>query len=132
MHGYIMTFSPGFDSGSFYHDIPFPTDLLPYVLTHFVYREATWQPADIDEMKSRVQRRFFGKDAPATCTQDLWALREILRESSRKKIAPENRKLLDAIQGRVAETRQSAGPKTRAGLDLMIRAIEDIQAFCKE
>ena len=65
MYGYIMTFSPGFASGSFYHEIPFPTDLLPYVLTHFVYREATWQPArTIGEMKRRVQRRFFGKGGP--------------------------------------------------------------------
>lgn len=133
MYGYIMTFSPGFSSGSFYHDIPLPTDLMPYILTHFVYREATWQPVGTtDEMKARVQRRFFGKTAPASCAEDLWALREILRESARRKLTPGNRRSLEEIEARVSQLRRSADPKTRAGLDLMTRAIEDIRKFCKE
>jgi len=131
MYGYIMTFSPGFASGSFYHEIPFPTDLLPYVLTHFVYREATWLPArTIEEMKQRVQRRFFGKEAPATLRDDLWALREILRECARKKISVENRDALGRIEKRVTQARQGASPKTLAGLDLMSRAIKDIRKLC--
>lgn len=133
MYGYIMTFSPGFSSGSFYHDIPLPTDLMPYVLTHFVYREATWQPAaTTDEMKARVQRRFFGKAAPASCADDLWALREILRESARKKLSPANRRSLDEIEARISRLGRPADPKTRAGLHLMTRAIDDIREFCKE
>lgn len=130
MYGYIMTFSPGFDSGSFYHQIPFPTDLLPYVLTHFVYRETTWQPGDVADMKARVQRRFFGKDAPASCGEDLWTLREVLRESAKKKLSPKNRETLEGIQARIDRVRPDAGPKTRAGLELMARAIEDIHRFC--
>ncbi len=132
MHGFIMTFSPGFSSGSFYHDIPFPTELLPYVLTHFVHRETTWQAGSIEEIRARVQRRFFGKEAPASCGQDLWALREILRESAGKKITPENRQLLNAIAGRVDQARSSASPKTRAGLALMDRAIRDINTLCQD
>ena len=132
MYGYIMTFSPGFDSGSFYHDIPFPTDLLPYVLTHFLHREATWEPADEAEMRSRIQKRFFGQDAPPTAGLDMWALREILRESANKRLRPENRERLDAIEARIAEIRPAASPKTRAGLDLMTRAIDDIRRFCAE
>ena len=131
MYGYIMTFSPGFSSGSFYHDVPFPVDLLPYVLTQFVYREATWQPArTIEEMKSRVQKRFFGKEAPAALCDDIWALREIMRECAGKKISVENKEALGKIEKHVDEARQKVSPKTRNGLDLMSRAIDDIHKLC--
>ncbi|UCD29974.1 MAG: hypothetical protein JSV03_05730 [Planctomycetota bacterium] len=131
MYGYIMTFSPGFSSGSFYHDIPYPTDSLPYILTHFVYREGTWLPAQtVEEMKKRVQRRFFGKEAPATLSDDLWVLREILRESAGKKISVKNRESLSRIEKVVNQTRRGASLKTQAGLDLMSRAINDIRRFC--
>jgi hypothetical protein len=43
-YGYIANWSPGFDSGSPYKDVPHPTHLLPYVLNYFIYREMTWQP----------------------------------------------------------------------------------------
>ena len=63
-YGCISTFSPGFSSGSFHKDIPFPTDQLPYILTHFAHREMTWEPAlTIEELRKRVHRRFFGKEA---------------------------------------------------------------------
>jgi len=131
MFGYIATFSPGFDSGSFYHDVPFPTDLLPYVLSHFAYREATWIPVrTVEEMKARTQRRFFGKEAPATLSEDLWSLRWILRECAGKQIGPKNRKAVDQMQKRVRDARANASPKTKAGLDLMQRAIDDINKFC--
>jgi len=133
MYGYIMTFSPGFSSGSFYHDRPLPTDLLPYVLTHFVYREATWQPArSANEMKARMQRRFFGQDAPATLSDDLWSLREILRACANKKITVQNREALNGIAQRVEQACTGASPKTQAGLGLMSRAIQDIRRLCVE
>jgi hypothetical protein len=133
MYGYIMTFSPGFSTGSFYHERPFPTDLLPYVLTHFVYHEATWLAArSVEEMKARIQRRFFGKEAPVTLSDDLWALREILRACANRKISVQNREALNGIAKRVDQARTGASPKTQAGLDLMSRAIRDIHRLCEE
>ena len=131
MHGYIATFSPGFDSGSFYHDVPLPTDLMPYVLNYFVYREATWHPArTVEEMKQRVQRRFFGKEAPRTLRDDLWEVRKILKECAGKKISVKNRDAVDRMQKRIHDARPGASPKSNAGLDLMQRAIDDINKLC--
>ncbi|HSW46273.1 MAG TPA: hypothetical protein VLM89_11955 [Phycisphaerae bacterium] len=131
MHGYIMTFSPGFASGSFYHDIPFPTDLLPYVLTHFVYREATWLPAGtVEEMKTRVRQRFFGKEASPALGDDLWALREILRECAGRKMSAAHQETLKRMEKHINQAREGANPKTRSGLDLMSRAINDLRSFC--
>lgn len=131
MYGFIMTFSPGFSSGSFYHDVPYPVDLLPYVLTHFVFREATWSPCrTVAEMKTRVRHRFFGREAPASLADDLWALREILRECAGRKISPESLAALGRIEENIARNRTAAGPKTRAGLDLMGRATQDIRKLC--
>jgi hypothetical protein len=79
-YGATLDFEPGFNSGSFYTQIPLPTDQLPYVLTSFVYRELSWEPTlTNDELKERVQQRFFGKDAPAGLASDFWELREIIR-----------------------------------------------------
>jgi hypothetical protein len=146
-YGAISTFSPGFSTGSFYKDIPFPTDLLPYVLTHFLHREATWEPAlSVEEARQRVQRRFFGREAPEQLGLDLWALREILRTSSRgtwgvtnklwqylgkAKATPEAFDQADQIEKRVKQARATAGPKTLETLNLMTRAIDDLRKLAK-
>lgn len=131
MAGCISTFSPGFSSGSFYHDIPFPTDSLPYILTHFVHREAVWQPTpDVDQMKRRVQRRFWGEAAPQELTEHLWNLREIMRQTAGKKIDETQIKALARIQKAVEAAREKVHPKAAESLDLMSQAIDDIHRMC--
>lgn len=131
MGGCISTFSPGFASGSFYHDVPFPTDRLPYVLTHFVHREAVWQPTPhVDQMKERVRDRFFGADAPKELTEHLWNLREILRQTSGMQINEQQLKTLAHIRKAVETARDTAHPKADETLDLMSHAIDDIHRLC--
>jgi hypothetical protein len=121
MYGMILSFSPGFTSGSFYKDIPFPTDILPYALTGFVYREATWNPhVTVEEMVDLTQKRFFGKEAPQNLAADLWKLREMIR--TRKALNE-----LNAIEAHINVARESAGPKTMQGLALMERAVDDLR-----
>ncbi len=148
-YGAISTFSPGFNSGSFYRDIPFPTDLLPYVLTHFLHREMTWEPAKtLPEVQESVQARFFGREAPKHLGRDLWKLREMVCNVSRGAwglpkerpavwqykaecgATPGDLDSLDDIARRIDQARPSASPKTSEGLDLMSRAIRDLRAFC--
>ncbi len=148
-YGCISTFSPGFASGSFYRDIPFPTDQLPYLLTHLVHREMTWEPAlTIEGIHKRVQRRFFGKEASEDLGKYLWELRELIRTASSKtwaitasrewgylgcgQVSPEVLTQMDKIEQRVQQARSGASPKTLAGLDLMTRAINDIRRECRE
>ncbi|HKB37795.1 MAG TPA: hypothetical protein VKD72_15215, partial [Gemmataceae bacterium] len=54
--GYVPAFEPGFGTGSYYFDqVPLPMNILPYCLTGFVYREATWDPSlTLDELKQRI------------------------------------------------------------------------------
>ena len=121
MYGMILSFSPGFTSGSFYKDIPFPTDILPYALTGFVYREATLNPhATVEEMVDLTQKRFFGKEAPQNLAADLWKLREMIR--TRKGLNE-----LTTIEEHIKEAREAAGPKTLQGLSLMARAVDDLR-----
>ena len=135
-YGAISTFSPGFSSGSFYRQIPFPTDLLPYVLTHFLHRELTWEPAvSLEEAKRRTQARFFGREAPGYLARDLWSLREMIRNVSHSQncsAKPGDLDGLDDITRRVAQLRNGASPKTLEGLDLMARAIQDLKAHCSQ
>jgi len=148
-YGCISTFSPGFASGSFYRDIPLPTDQIPYVLTHFVHREMTWDPAlTIEELRQRVQRRFFGQEAPEQLGQDLWELREIVRGLSAdvwgvtstkewgylgcKEVSPETRLQIGKIEQDILRARTGASPKTQEGLDLMTHTIEDIRRQCRK
>jgi hypothetical protein len=126
-YGLITSFEPGFASGSFYQTVPFPTDALPYVLTGFAYREMSWEPTlSLAELKRRAGARFFGCDAAPGLTDDLWALREILRASAAKRRMPkatvnELARIADAVEA----AWPSASPKTRAGLELMRKANAD-------
>jgi hypothetical protein len=123
MYGMAWCFEPGYATGSFYKDIPFPTDILPYVLSGFVYREASWNPAlTVEEMRERIQRRFFGKEAPEILGRDLWELREIIR--TRKGLNK-----LPAIEQHMEQARANASPKTQEGLKIMGRAVKDIQQY---
>jgi hypothetical protein len=126
-YGMITSFEPGFASGSFYKTIPFPTDLLPYILTGFACREMTWKPTlSLAELKKRVHSRFFGEDAAKGLTDDLWALREIIRSSTGKRPMPEAQlKELARIAGTIETAWPSASPKTRDGLELMRKGIAD-------
>ena len=123
MYGMAIDFSPGYLSGSFYKDIPFPTDILPYALTGFVFREATWEPSlTVEQMHDRTQQRFFGKEAPKHLSDDLWKLREIIR--SKRDVNQVNE-----IEQHVKAATPNASPKTKEGLALMQRAIDDIRVY---
>jgi hypothetical protein len=120
-YGMLTTFSPGFGSGSFYNDIPYPTEILPYAVNSFVFREATWDPTlSAEAMVDRTQKRFFGSDAPKHLAADVWKLREIIR--TRKGLSD-----VDEIEKHIQEARANATPKTAQGLDLMTRATVDIR-----
>lgn len=123
MYGMAIDFSPGYLSGSFYKDIPFPTEILPYALTGFVFRETTWNPAlTVEEMHDRTQERFFGKEAPEYLSDDLWKLREIIR--SKRGVNQ-----LGEIERHIDEAKTSASPKTLEGLEIMRRAVNDIRTY---
>ena len=123
MYGLAIDFSPGYATGSFYNDIPFPTDILPYALTGFVFREVTWNPAlTLEQLHDRTHNRFFGNEAPKYLSDDLWTLREIIR--SKKGVERVNE-----IEQHIREARTNAGPKTADGLELMTRAVNDIHKY---
>lgn len=125
-YGLIVSFEPGYATGSFYTDIPFPTDILPYALTGFAYREVTWgNGITTDQMLELTQARFFGKDAPPGLSKDLWALRDIIRTKK-------GTDRLDAIEQRIKEASANASPKTTEGLKLMTRAVNDIRTNVKQ
>lgn len=73
LYGYVPAFEPGFASASYYSDqIPLPVDQIPYCVTGFAYREATWEPGlTSDELKRRLQQRYFSPSAPARLAGDL-------------------------------------------------------------
>ncbi|HJT78465.1 MAG TPA: hypothetical protein VJ739_14775, partial [Gemmataceae bacterium] len=78
LYGYVPAFEPGFGTGSYYYDeIPLPVNLLPYCLTGFVYREATWDPAlTPDELRERIHRRYFSPEAPRRFVDDMIYLQQ--------------------------------------------------------
>jgi hypothetical protein len=52
-------------------------DLLPYCLTGFVYREATWDPGlTPEELKERIHRRYFSPEAPRRFVDDMIYLQQ--------------------------------------------------------
>ena len=77
LYGYCPAFEPGFSSSSYYSDqIPLPVNILPYCLTGFAFREVTWDPGiTYDELKARVQRRYFSPQAPQRFGADIEYLR---------------------------------------------------------
>ena len=131
-YGLITSFEPGFASGSFYRDIPFPVHLLPFVLNAFAYREVTWQPSiTLEELKEKVRLRFFGSGAPKNLADDFWALREMLR-TCKKPLAPEDVKVIEQTERDIAAAEPSASPKMLAGIALMRRTIEDTRKHLAE
>jgi hypothetical protein len=120
---------------------------MPYVLNYFVYREMTWQPAlTLDQMRQRVQQRFFGNEASEQLGKDLWELREVMREASAgtwglssgvwgfvgcKPLTPAAKMQLQRLEEHIKTARAGASPKTLEGLDLMTTAIDDIRKYCK-
>jgi hypothetical protein len=131
-HGLVSDFAPGFNSGSFYERIPFPTHLLPYVLTGFMFREMTWDPTlTPDEARRIVRDRFFGTEAPQALIQDLLDLREVIREHRQADAdsVAKRRQSIDSIQQKIDQARPNAWPKTLDTLDLMQRAIDDARAY---
>lgn len=124
LYGLIMSFEPGFGSGSFYHDIPFPTDILPYALTGFAFRELTWDPAlTVLDLRQRIQKRFFGREAPPCLGEDLWQLREVIR--LRRGVQQALDQELDIIEQHIKAASSGASPKTMEGLGLLVRAVND-------
>lgn len=146
-YGAVSTFSPGFSSGSLYHAIPLPTDEVPYVVTHFVHRELTWEPALSEEaVQAAMQKRFFGQEAPPGLSKDLWELRELNRTVSEGVWGLDSSKhwaylgcrgtssdaadRMREIERDIQQARPDASPKTVYGLDLMIRSIRQIRNEC--
>jgi hypothetical protein len=122
-YGLIVSFEPGYATGSFYTDIPFPTDILPYALTGFAYREVTWGTGITgDRMLELTQARFFGKDAPPHLSKDLWALRDIIRTQK-------GADKLGAVEQDIQHAQLNASPKTLEGLKVMRRAADDIRKY---
>ncbi|HOR27053.1 MAG TPA: hypothetical protein PLG73_03405 [Candidatus Sumerlaeota bacterium] len=76
--GYLPAYEPGYSTADFYsHEIPYPMDRLPYLLTGFVYRELTWEPIFAgEELQQRIHDRFFGQEAPLELADDLQDLRD--------------------------------------------------------
>jgi hypothetical protein len=133
-YGLITSFEPGFASGSFYKSIPFPTDLLPYVLTGFAYREMSWEPTlSLEELKQRVRQKFFGNDGSPQLVEELLSLRELMRHAASKKpLSIARRKELTRIADVVDSAWPAASPKARDGLELMRKAIDDTQEYLKQ
>jgi hypothetical protein len=183
--GYVPAFEPGFSTASYYYDqVPLPVNALPYCLTGFVYREATWDPGiTFEELKERIGRRYFSPDAPPRFVDDLLYLQQFsfdhwqelclfakarygyggekierltvegerrrveaitdagqrraeaerLRATFRKLAAVgEHLKRMDRIEAAVERTAPTATPKTRDGLDLMRRMIQDTRALYRQ
>ncbi len=133
MHGLITAFEPGAGTGSIYTSIPYPVDQLPYLLTGFAWREMTWDPdITVEELKSRVQSRFFGNEAPEQLSEDVWIIREIFRQHVGKHELPEQvRKTLTDIESHVQAARSNASPRTEEGLDLVAKALQDMKDYYK-
>lgn len=146
-YGAVSTFSPGFSSGSLYKQVPLPTEELPYILTHFVHRELTWEPALSEQLvRARIQQRFLGQEAPAGLSKDLWDLRELIRTVSEgawginssnrwgylgcKGTPAEAASRMEEIDRDIHRARTGASPKTLYGLDLMDRAIRQVRSEC--
>ncbi len=128
LYGMISAFEPGAGTGDFYKDIPYPTDILPYLLMGFTWREMNWNPGlSRDQMLALVARRFFGQADATQLAADLWSLREIFRASASGKLSPANREKLSPIEERVAAARAAATPRAAETLNLMTRAIQDIR-----
>lgn len=132
MYGCITAFEPGFSTGSFHKAIPYPMHQMPYILTGFVWREATWSPMlTTQAMRERIQQRFFGREASCDLSQHLWDLRELIREASslgkKKKRTPAMTEAMLRIEQSIQKAHPTAGPKTRETLDLMTQAIADIR-----
>jgi hypothetical protein len=85
LYGYVPAFEPGFATASYYYDeIPMPADILPYCLTGFVYREATWDPSlTMEQVKDRIHRRYFSPDAPKRFADDMIYLRQFSLDYAR-------------------------------------------------
>jgi len=185
LFGYVPAFEPGFSSGSYYRDqIPLPTDILPYCLTGFVYREVTWEPGlMLDQLKQRIHRRYFSPDAPKRSVDDMIFLRqfsidhsEVLTsfarprywfdgstldrltvEGERKRIrsiaddaqrrqeterlrttlgklagVPGALERMREIEAALDATAPGATPKTREGLALLRRLIEDTRTIYRQ
>lgn len=132
-YGLVTAFEPGAGTGSFHTRIPYPTDQLPYVMTGFVWREATWEPAlSPQQMRQRVHQRFFGREAPVELAGDLWELRDlILQASNGRKLSPEMNEALAKIEQRIQQLNPTAGPKTQETFALMTQAIEGTRKACQ-
>jgi hypothetical protein len=79
-YGYCPAFEPGFATADFSgHEVPYPTDRLPYALTGFAYRELTWEPAEAAKnLEQRAQQRFFGSEAPEGMGKAVMELRDMV------------------------------------------------------
>lgn len=81
-------------------------------------------------MKARVGLRFFGRDAPVQLTARLWSLRELLRQAADKQIDEDERETFARIASAVERAYPEASPKARESLDMMTKAVKDIQRIC--
>ena len=89
MYGMMMSFQPGYATGSFYKETPFPTDLLPYALTGFAYREANWKSDKVRwcRVHGRVSLAFH-EFCHSTSATRLSLITQLLNDSTAAVAAP--------------------------------------------
>jgi hypothetical protein len=185
LSGYMPAFEPGFATASYYgNQVPLPVNLLPYTLTGFVYREATWEPGlTLEALKDRIHKRYFSPNAPRRFAEDMIYLqkfslehaeeitlfakprygysgerierltiegerlrvaaiagakpRAVEEERLRKTLArlamiAGDLKRMDDIEAAAQQAEPTATPKTREGLALLQRMIDDTRTLYRE
>jgi hypothetical protein len=140
LYGYVPAFEPGFATASYYaNSVPFPTDILPYNVTGFIYRELSWSPRLTDEeLKQRLEAGFFGEEAPKNVGSDLWDLREwvvknaqIMVTYSQDWISYDTKRIPHptlADQVRKAES-QSAGDARKTEATRLLKVVTDLKTI---
>jgi len=88
--GYSNAWEIGFASNDWYiHDVPYPVDIIPEVVTRLAFREACWAPEQSwDAFTERVHRYFFSREAPRQLAEDILWLRQYITAANHEFRSP--------------------------------------------